>query len=499
MASLLIPKNQRFGGYPALLTARAGFPHIIFRRSFELKVRTRFAPSPTGYLHIGGARTALFSWLYARKHGGKFILRVEDTDVARSTTESIQAILDGMEWLGLTWDEGPFFQSQRFDEYRKFAGELLEKGLVYRCYCTPAELEARREAAMKEGRTPRYDGRCRDRKDNPDAPYALRFRVPSGVTSFKDEIKGVISFENSEIEDLIILRSDGTPTYNFCVVVDDATMDITHVIRGDDHINNTPKQMLLYNALGHELPVFAHLPMILGSDKTRLSKRHGATSVMAYKDMGYLPHALINYLARLGWSFGDQEIFSIEELIEKFSLDSVGTSSGVFNPDKLLWLNQHYIKSSKPEEISTLVLPFLKEHGIDASSDKRLPEIVKTLQERARTIKEMADASLFYFRDEIEYDPKAAEKFLIAENAQLFEELKGKLSALGSFGHDDIEAAFNGLLEEKGLKLGKLAQPVRVALTGGTVSPGIFETLAAMGKDLAIKRIEAALRRMQVA
>ncbi|MCC6501862.1 MAG: glutamate--tRNA ligase [Deltaproteobacteria bacterium] len=462
-----------------------------------MKVRTRFAPSPTGYLHIGGARTALFSWLYARKHGGKFILRVEDTDVARSTTESIQAILDGMEWLGLTWDEGPFFQSQRFDEYRKFAAELLEKGLVYKCWCTPAELEARREAAMKEGRPPRYDGRCRDRKDNPDAPYALRFKVPSGVTSFKDEIKGVISFENSEIEDLIILRSDGTPTYNFCVVVDDATMDITHVIRGDDHINNTPKQMLLYKALGHELPVFAHLPMILGSDKTRLSKRHGATSVMAYKEMGYLPHALINYLARLGWSHGDQEIFSIEELIEKFSLDSVGTSSGVFNPEKLLWLNQHYIKSSKPEEISKLVLPFLKEYGIDASTDTRLPEIVKTLQERARTIKEMADASLFYFKEEVEYDPKAAEKFLVAENAQLFEGLKTRLSTLASFGHDEIAAAFNALLEEKEIKLGKLAQPVRVALTGGTVSPGIFETIAAMGKELAIKRLDAALARMQ--
>ena len=462
-----------------------------------MKVRTRFAPSPTGYLHIGGARTALFSWLYARKHGGKFILRIEDTDVARSTTESIQAILDGMEWLGLNWDEGPFFQSQRFDEYRKFAGDLLEKGLVYKCWCTPAELEARREAAMKEGKPPRYDGRCRDRKDAPDAPYALRFRVPPGVTSFKDEIKGVISFENSEIEDLIILRSDGTPTYNFCVVIDDATMDITHVIRGDDHINNTPKQIFLYKALGHEIPVFAHLPMILGSDKTRLSKRHGATSVMAYKEMGYLPHALVNYLARLGWSFGDQEIFSIEELIEKFSLDSVGKSSGVFNPEKLMWLNQHYIKSSRPEELSELLLPLLKEHGIDASNDKRLPEIVKTLQERARTLKEMAESSLFYFKEEIEYDPKAAEKFLIPENAPLFEELKQRLSALPSFGHDDIAAAFNSLLEEKDLKLGKLAQPVRVALTGGTVSPGIFETLSAMGKALAIKRLDAALARMQ--
>ena len=458
-----------------------------------MSVRTRFAPSPTGYLHIGGARTALFSLLYARRMKGAFILRIEDTDVARSTKESIQAILDGMEWLGLNWDEGPFFQSQRFDEYRKYANELLEKGLVYRCYCTPEELEARREAAMKEGRPPMYDGRCRARTDRPDKPFALRFKVPPGSTSFKDEIKGYISFDNSTIEDLIILRSDGTPTYNFCVVVDDATMNITHVIRGDDHINNTPKQMLLYKALGHELPIFAHLPMILGSDKTRLSKRHGATSVMAYKEMGYLPHALVNYLARLGWSAGDQEIFSMDELIGKFSLESVGKSSGVFNPEKLLWLNQHYIKNSKPEELKDLLLPFWKELGVDASNDTRLVPIIKTLQERARTLKEMAEHSLFYFREKVEYDPKAAEKFLNAETAGLLQELMQKLSGLQPFDEAGIEAAFNSLLEQKGLKLGKLAQPVRVALTGTTVSPGIFETLAAMGSELALKRLKDAL------
>lgn len=458
-----------------------------------MTVRTRFAPSPTGYLHIGGARTALFNLLYARRLKGKFILRIEDTDVARSTKESIQAILDGMEWLGLNWDEGPFFQSQRFDEYRKFAHQLLEKRLVYRCYCTPEELEARREAALKEGRPPMYDGRCRARTDTPDKPFALRFKVPPGSTSFKDEIKGFISFDNSTIEDLIILRSDGTPTYNFCVVVDDATMGITHVIRGDDHINNTPKQMLLYKALGYELPIFAHLPMILGADKTRLSKRHGATSVMAYKEMGYLPHALVNYLARLGWSAGDQEIFSMDELVEKFSLESVGKSSGVFNPEKLLWLNQHYIKSSRPEELAPLLLPFWKELGVDAQNDTRLVPIVKTLQERARTLKEMAEHSLFYFKEKVEYDPRAAEKFLNAESAGLLQELTERLSALPSFNEAGIEAAFNALLEEKGLKLGKLAQPVRVALTGTTVSPGIFETLAAMGKDMALKRLRDAL------
>lgn len=459
-----------------------------------MTVRTRFAPSPTGYLHIGGARTALFNLLFARHHGGKFILRVEDTDVARSTEESIQAILDGMSWLGLNWDEGPFFQSRRFDEYRKYAGELLEKGLCYRCWCTPEELEARREAALKEGRTPKYDGRCRDRKDSPDKPFAVRFKVGGGVTSFNDVIKGTISFDNSILEDLIILRSDGTPTYNFCVVVDDATMDITHVIRGDDHINNTPKQILLYEALGHSLPIFAHLPMILGSDKARLSKRHGATSVMAYRDMGFLPHALINYLARLGWSHGDQEIFSMEEMIEKFSLESVGKSSGVFNPEKLLWLNQHYIKETPAKTLVPILEPLVSELGVkSAGSDPRLEKIVETLKERSKTLKEMAEGSLVYFREKIEYDPKAAQKFLTPDMAELFTSLIEKLRGLQDFSHAGLEAAFNSILEEKAIKLGKLAQPVRVALTGGTVSPGIFEMIEAMGRDTTLKRLNDAL------
>lgn len=462
-----------------------------------MTVRTRFAPSPTGYLHIGGARTALFNWLFARHHNGKFILRIEDTDVARSTKESIQAILYGMEWLGLNWDEGPFYQSQRFDEYRKHANILLEKGVCYKCYCTPEELEARREAALKEGRPPKYDGRCRDRADEPNMPYAVRFKVPPGTTIVDDVIKGSITFDNSSIEDLIIQRSDGTPTYNFCVVIDDVTMDITHVIRGDDHINNTPKQILIYRALGHKLPIFAHLPMILGSDKTRLSKRHGATSVMAYKDMGFLPHALVNYLARLGWSFGDQEIFSLNELMEKFSLESVGKSSGVFNPEKLLWLNQHYIKDTKSEDLGELMLPFLKEHGISAEADPRLPAIITTLKERAKTIKEMADSSVFYFREKIEYDPKAAQKFLLPENIELFNTLLEKMSGVAEFTAHSLEAAFNAILEEKGLKLGKLAQPLRVALTGGTVSPGIFEMLEAMGRGMAVSRVKDAIDYMK--
>ncbi len=464
-----------------------------------MNFRTRFAPSPTGYLHIGGARTALFNLLFARHNKGKFILRIEDTDVARSTEESIKAILDGMEWLGLNWDEGPFFQSKRFDLYREHAYKLLEAGEAYRCYCTPEELEARREAAMKEGRTPKYDGRCKNIHEKLEKPFALRFKVPPGTTVVRDVIKGAISFDNSTIEDLVILRSDTTPTYNFCVVVDDATMDITHVIRGDDHLNNTPKQILLYKALGHELPVFAHLPMILGSDKTRLSKRHGATSVMAYKEMGYLPQALVNYLARLGWSHGDEEIFSFDGLIEKFTLESVGSSSGVFNPEKLLWLNQHYIKATPDAELAGLITPFFEALGLKISGDERLPKIAGTLKERSKTLKDMAESGAFYFKDKVEYDPKAAEKFLTPDNAELFALVIESLGPLAAFSHKPLEEAFNAILAKKDLKLGKLAQPVRVALTGGTVSPGIFEMMEAMGKGMVMARLKDALEHMKSA
>lgn len=458
-----------------------------------MTVRTRFAPSPTGYLHIGGARTALFNFLFARRYKGKFILRIEDTDAARSTDEATKAILDGMRWLGLDWDEGPFFQSAMYDEYRKRANELLEANLAYRCYCTSEELAQRRDVAMKEGRAPTYDGRCRELNASPDKPYAVRFKSPlTGSTSFKDEIKGEITFDNATLEDLVILRSDSTPTYNFCVVVDDALMGITHVIRGDDHINNTPKQILIYKALGKPLPIFAHVPMILGADKTRLSKRHGATSVMAYKEMGLLPHALVNYLARLGWSSGDQEIFSIEELIEKFSLANVGKSSGVFNPEKLTWLNQHYIKSSPAGDIIPLFLPFLKEIGIAATGDARNERIINTLKERAKTLKEMATQAAFYYKDRVEYDKKAADKFLTPETAAILDDLGGKLSNLDKFDAKGIEAAFNALLEEKAMKLGAVAQPVRVALTGGAVSPGIFEMMEAMGQTKTLERIRQA-------
>jgi len=458
-----------------------------------VKIRTRFAPSPTGHLHIGGARTALFNWLYARHNHGTFILRIEDSDVERSTEESNKAILDGMRWLGLDWDEGPFYQSESFAKHRELAEELLAKGLAYRCYCTAEELTERRAEALKAGRPPMYDGRCRSAELRPDRPFAIRFRVPEGRTDFKDAIKGDISFDNSDIEDLVMIRSDGTPTYNLCVVIDDAEMGITDVIRGDDHINNTPKQILIYRALGFDVPGFAHLPMILGEDRTRLSKRHGATSVMAYRDMGILPKALVNYLARLGWSHGDDEIFSLEELKKNFTLDNVGKSSGVFNSKKLLWLNQHYIQATAPEGLLDIFLYQLKRQGFESTDEKRTIKIIKTLQSRSTTMEEMALGACFYFKDKVEYQEKAARKFLKADNTELFKTLIRALSELTAWNEANIEAVFTGIMESTGLKLGKVAQPVRVALTGGTVSPGIFETIEAMGLEMVLRRLTEVL------
>jgi glutamyl-tRNA synthetase len=456
-------------------------------------VRLRFAPSPTGYLHIGGARTALFNWLLARKEGGKFILRIEDTDVARSTQESVDAILEGMKWLGLDWDEGPFYQSDNFPLYREHVERLLSEGKAYRCRCTPEELEAKREQAMKEGRKPKYDGTCRDLEVGPDTPSVVRFKSPhGGATVFNDLIKGRISFNNEELDDLIIQRSDGTPTYNFTVVIDDATMGITTVIRGDDHINNTPRQILLYEALGYPVPQFAHVPMILGADKTRLSKRHGATSVIAYRDMGYLPEAMVNYLVRLGWSHGDQEIFSLDELVRKFDIRDVGKSAGVFNPDKLIWLNAHYIKSGDPERLATLLATFLKERGVERTERPDLASVVKTLQERSKTMLEMTDGALFYYKEDFDYDPKAAEKFLKPEALAVYESVIGKLDALSDCSHQGIEEIFKEVCAEMGTKLGQIAPPVRVALCGGTVSPGLYEVIEVLGKEDTIKRLRRA-------
>jgi len=459
-------------------------------------IRLRFAPSPTGYLHIGGARTALFNWLLARKLGGTFILRIEDTDVARSTEESVNAILEGMQWLGLDWDEGPFFQSDLFPVYREYVQKLLAEGKAYRCYCTPEELESKRELALAEGRKPKYDGSCRSLTGElPGKPYAVRFRAPQeGCTAFNDLIKGAITFNNEELDDLIIQRSDGTPIYNFTVVIDDATMKISTVIRGDDHISNTPRQILLYEALGFPVPQFAHVPMILGSDKTRLSKRHGATGVMAYRDMGFLPEAMVNYLVRLGWSHGDDEIFSREELIEKFTIEGVGKSAGVFNPEKLLWLNAHYIKSGDPVRLAGLLLPFLRERGVDpALGGPDLPAVVTTLQERARTILELADGALFYYRSEVVYDEDAAAKQFTTAAVTNLDAFCARLSAWEDVSSAGIESLFKEFCAVHGIKMGQIGPVVRVALCGVTTSPAIYDVIAVLGRDETIRRLERAI------
>jgi glutamyl-tRNA synthetase len=460
-------------------------------------VVTRFPPSPTGYLHIGGARTALFNWLYARHHGGKFILRIEDTDQARSTEESVRAILDAMEWLDLGWDEGPFFQTHRFDTYREYLRKLLESGHAYYCECSAEELDQRRRAAMAAGLKPKYDGRCRDRGLGPGPHRVARFRCPEiGATMLNDMVKGPISFENAELDDLVLERSDGVPTYNFAVVVDDITMNITHVIRGDDHVNNTPRQILLYEALGATLPHFAHVPMILGQDRARMSKRHGATSVMAYKEMGYLPEALVNYLVRLGWSHGDQEIFSRQELIQHFSLEHVGKAPSIFNPEKLDWLNAHYIKERSPESLVPPLEPFLSQKGLPPRLPDYLAKAVKTLQPRSRTLKEMAESMEFYLVDEPPMDPNAARKFLVPAIRDPLERLIRTIDELEDFDEKRLEAIFHQLVEELGIKLGKIAQPVRVALTGSTVSPGLFEVIDVLGKEASLRRLRKALEWM---
>ncbi len=457
-------------------------------------VRTRFAPSPTGVLHIGGARTALFNWLYARHNGGKFILRIEDTDQLRSTEESTNAILDAMKWLGLDWDEGPFFQTKRIDTYRKMVQKLLDEGKAYYCKCTAEELEEKRKKALSNGEKPKYDGKCRDKNLGRTENSVVRFKCPQiGITIVSDLIKGSIRFNNEELDDLVIERGDGYPTYNFAVVVDDADMGITHVIRGDDHLNNTPRQILLYEALGYKLPQFAHAPMILGADKARLSKRHGATSVMEYKNMGYLPEALVNYLVRLGWSHGDQEIFSLDELVDLFTLQVVGKSASVFNPEKLLWLNQHYIKEYNTERLARELSPFLKKTGLDTSDKNFVTKVVLDLKNRSKTLAEMAECGVFYFQDEIKYDEKAAGEFLNMEYAGHLETIAEELPSLENYTREGIEIFLRKIAEERQTKLKFIAQPLRVALTGKIVSPGIDEVMITLGKDIVIQRIKRAL------
>ncbi len=464
------------------------------------QVITRFPPSPTGYLHIGGARTALYNWLFAKRHHGKFILRIEDTDVARSTDESIKAILDAMEWLGLDWDEGPYYQTARLELYREYIGRLLDTGHAYYCDCTPEDLETRRTQAMAAGLKPKYDGRCRDKGLGPGPDRVVRFRLSDGGTTVLDDIiKGPIFFENSELDDLVILRRDGIPTYNFAVVVDDITMNITHVIRGDDHVNNTPRQIQIYRALGVPLPKFGHVSMILGQDKARLSKRHGATSVMVYKEMGYLPEALLNYLVRLGWSYGDQEIFGRDELIEKFNLENVGKSASVFDPEKLLWLNSHYIKERSPESLVGLLEPFLDGcDGYRKRPQDYMAKAVHTLQPRSHTLVEMAKAMGFYMTDEVAWNPEAAGKFLTSDMIEPFKRLIAALSELETFDPESLEKVFRRIIvEEMGLKLGKAAQPVRVALTGSTMSPGLFEIIDVLGKETVLERLRRSLEHIE--
>jgi glutamyl-tRNA synthetase len=463
------------------------------------EVKVRFAPSPTGYLHIGGARTALFNWLYARNNKGVFVLRIEDTDRSRSTDEYIEAIIDGMKWLGLDTDEGPFRQTDRLDAYKSTIQKLIDEDKAYYCYCSPEELERKRQEAQKAKQNPRYDGTCRKRKEPVEGVEpVVRFRMPQGgLTIVEDLIRGNVSYDNDMFDDFIIARSDGTPTYNFVVVVDDVDMGMTHIIRGDDHLNNTPKQIRIYEALEHEVPKFAHLPMILGSDKSRLSKRHGATSVQAYREIGYLPDALLNYLVRLGWSYGDQEIFSRDELIEKFSFENIGKAAAVFNPEKLLWMNAEYIKARKPEDLIDEVMPFLKDKGIvesESTVDREwLAKAIVTLQERSKTLLELADSLRYYIAVSVEYEEKARSKFLNNDSLPYIVDLKNSLEELEEFEHDALEEIFRSLLEKHDIKLKKLAQPVRVAMTGDTKSPGIFELLDVMGKEKAINRLNRAI------
>jgi glutamyl-tRNA synthetase len=460
-----------------------------------MSIRTRFAPSPTGLLHIGGVRTALFSWLYARRHGGVFILRIEDTDRERSTEEATQVILDGMQWLGLNHDEGPFYQTRRMDRYREVLAQFLEAGHAYRCYCTREELEEMRNRQTAAKLKPRYDGTCRNRREpRAGVDPVVRFKNPiDGPVVVEDVIHGNVVFDNAELDDLIIARSDGTPTYNFCVVVDDMDMKVTHVIRGDDHLNNTPRQINLLRALGATLPVYAHVPMILGADGAKLSKRHGAVSVLQYREEGYLPEALLNYLVRLGWSHGDQEVFSMEEMQQFFDISAVNKAASAFNPDKLLWLNQQHIMRAQPERLAEYLKPQLAALGVAVTDERTLIGVVKVQRERAKTLREMAQNSLYFFRDFSDYDEKAAKKILTAESMAPLRSVRDKLSALDEWTAAGAHEAVNQTATELGVGMGKVAQPVRVAVVGTSVSPPIDVTLEVLGRQRTLARLQLAL------
>lgn len=458
-----------------------------------MTVKTRFAPSPTGYLHVGGARTALYSWLYARNQGGQFVLRIEDTDLERSTQEAIDAIMEGMEWLGLNWEEGPYYQTKRFDRYNQLIDQLLEEGKAYKCYCPRERLDELREKQMADGEKPRYDGKCRDGEAQ-DLPYVIRFRNPvEGSVVFDDHVRGRIEIANSELDDLIIRRTDGSPTYNFCVVVDDWDMGITQVVRGEDHINNTPRQINIYKALGAPVPEFAHVSMILGDDGAKLSKRHGAVSVMQYRDDGYLPEALLNYLVRLGWSNGDQEIFSKQEMIDLFSLEAINKSASAFNTEKLLWLNQHYIKNSDPAYVAEHLQWHMDDQKIDLSNGPALTDLISVMAERAQTLKELAASSRYFYEEYEEFDATAAKKHLRPVAQQPLEHIKAKLEALEEWSGEALHQAIQDTAAELEVGMGKVGMPLRVAVTGAGQSPGLDQTLLLIGRTRVVARINKAL------
>lgn len=460
-----------------------------------MTITTRFAPSPTGYLHVGGARTALFSWLYARKHGGKFILRIEDTDLERSTQASIDAILEGMAWLGLDYDEGPFFQTHHFNRYKEIIQQLLAQGDAYYCYCSKEELEQLRTEQMANKEKPRYNGKCRSSgKLEQDTEPVIRFKNPvDGVVVIHDLVKGDITVANKELDDLIIARADGTPTYNLTVVVDDMDMEVTHVIRGDDHVNNTPRQINILNALNSKLPKYAHLPMILGPDGARLSKRHGAVSVMQFRDEGYLPEALLNYLVRLGWSHGDQEIFSMDEMVEFFELNDVNVSASTFNMEKLLWLNHQYIMNGDPAHIARHLSWHMGQLGIDPTEGPHLVDVVKLLRERSKTLVEMAAASLYFYKEFDGYEEKAVKKNFTMGSDQVLARLHDELLAVIEWNAEKVHQVIVNLAEALGLNMGKVAQPLRVAICGSGVSPAIDLTLALLGREKTLSRIDNAI------
>ena len=461
-----------------------------------MSIRTRFAPSPTGYLHIGGVRTALFCWLYAKAKGGEFILRVEDTDQARSTQQSVDAIIEGMRWIALDYDEGPIFQSDRFGRYRAIANQLLDENKAYRCYCSKEELDEVRESQRQRGLKPRYDRRCRDRVDVPGGQVesVIRFRTPlEGTVSFNDAVRGPISIQNEELDDPVIVRTDGTPTYNFTVVIDDIDMEISHVIRGDDHINNTPRQINIFRALDAPIPIFAHVPMIVGGDGQRLSKRHGAVSVLQYRDDGYLPEALRNYLVRLGWSSGDQEIFSLEEMIEKFDIAGVGRAASTFDIQKLRWLNQHYIKESDTERLASLLGECLEERGLTLAEGPPVGAVAEALRERAETIQEMACKSEYFYREFESFEESAAKKHLRPIAAPLLEAVRAELTKVTDWSTETIHEIVANTAVSHDVKMGKVAQPLRVAVSGSGASPSIEVTLQLVGKWRTLTRIDRAL------